>query len=110
VRFANLASIYNSTMVGKDDTEKQAEASQEEDEEVEDDGWISQQSDDHPVGRQKALDVGLQLQLDDPYLQDLLADEPRITAFRAAPAAVLSEALSDLVGDEDMDLECSWDL
>jgi hypothetical protein len=60
-------------MVGKDDTEKQAEASQEEDEEVEDDGWISQQSDDH---RHKALDVGLQLRLDDPYLRIFLLTSP----------------------------------
>jgi predicted oxidoreductase (fatty acid repression mutant protein) len=67
-----------------------------------------QQSDD-PVGRDKALDIGLELQLNNPYLQALLVDEPSITASWTAPATMPSEALSDLTWDEDMYLECVWD-
>jgi hypothetical protein len=108
VRFADLASIYNSNAVSKDGVKKQAEAPQEEDKEMADDGWLSQRSDNHPVGRNKALDIEVQIQLNDAYFQDLLADKPRMTTSWTLPVTI-SEAPSDLAEDDDMDLECSWD-
>jgi hypothetical protein len=108
VRFADLASIYNSNAVSKDGVKKQAEAPQEEDKEMADDGWLLQRSDDHPVGCNKALDIEVQIQLNDAYLQDLLADKPRMTTSWTLPVTI-SEAPSDLAEDDDMDLECSWD-